>query len=54
MLSTFVIKVHACGVNPVETYIRNGTYARLPKLPYIPGFEGSGVVVEVGENVSRV
>jgi hypothetical protein len=25
------------GVNPVETYIREGLYSRLPDLPYIPG-----------------
>ena len=31
------------GVNPVETYIREGQYSRLPDLPYIPG---SGFVSE--------
>ena len=28
-----LIRMHAIGVNPVETYIRAGTYARLPELP---------------------
>src|SRR5215217_4183228 len=28
-----VVLVHATGVNPVETYIRAGKYARLPELP---------------------
>jgi NADPH2:quinone reductase len=32
-----LVRVDAVGVNPVETYIRGGTYARLPELPYTPG-----------------
>jgi len=28
-----LVRMHAAGVNPVETYIRAGTYARLPALP---------------------
>lgn len=28
--------MHAIGVNPVETYIRAGTYPRKPELPYSP------------------
>ena len=32
-----VIEVKAVGVNPVETYIRAGTYARKPSLPFTPG-----------------
>ncbi|XP_018608828.2 quinone oxidoreductase isoform X1 [Scleropages formosus] len=46
-----LIQVHACGVNPVETYIRAGAYSRKPRLPYTPGSDVSGVVVEVGEGV---
>jgi len=49
-----LVKVEAVGVNPVETYIRNGTYPRLPSLPYTPGNDCSGVVEAVGENVKRV
>ena len=41
------------GVNPVETYIRAGTYARLPELPYTPGNDGAGVVEQVGSDVSE-
>ena len=29
-----LVRIHASGVNPVETYIRAGKYARLPELPY--------------------
>ena len=38
-----LVKLHAVGVNPVETYIRAGKYPRLPKLPYTPGNDGAGV-----------
>lgn len=47
-----LIKVHACGVNPVDTYIRSGTYSRKPPLPYTPGLDVAGVIEAVGENVS--
>lgn len=47
-----LIKVHACGVNPVETYIRSGTYARKPALPYTPGSDVAGVIESVGQHVT--
>ncbi|XP_004699386.1 quinone oxidoreductase isoform X1 [Echinops telfairi] len=47
-----LIKVHACGVNPVETYIRSGTYSRKPSLPYTPGSDVAGVIEAIGNNVS--
>ncbi|XP_007947815.1 quinone oxidoreductase [Orycteropus afer afer] len=47
-----LIKVHACGVNPVETYICSGTYSRKPALPYTPGSDVAGVIEAVGNNVS--
>ncbi|KAI5608884.1 quinone oxidoreductase, partial [Silurus asotus] len=46
-----LIRVHACGVNPVETYIRAGVYARKPDLPYTPGSDVAGVVEAVGDGV---
>lgn len=42
----------AAGVNPVDAYIRAGQYARLPSLPYIPGWDGAGVVAAVGTGVT--
>ncbi|XP_053325690.1 quinone oxidoreductase [Spea bombifrons] len=47
-----LIRVHACGINPVETYIRAGAYARIPSLPYTPGSDVSGVIEQVGKNVT--
>ena len=49
-----LVRMHAIGVNPVETYIRAGTYARLPELPYTPGNDGAGVVEQVGADVNEV
>lgn len=49
-----VVKIGAAGVNPVETYIRSGAYARKPSLPYTPGTDGAGVVHSVGEGVKQV
>jgi NADPH2:quinone reductase len=48
------IRVHACGVNPVDTYIRAGAYARKPNLPYTPGTDVGGTVHAIGTNVTRV
>jgi NADPH2:quinone reductase len=48
-----LIRNHAAGVNPVDTYIRNGAYVRLPALPYTPGWDGAGVVEAVGTGVTR-
>jgi len=47
-----IVRVKAAGVNPVNTYIRSGTYARKPALPYTPGTDAAGVIESVGQNVS--
>ncbi len=49
-----VVRVGAVGVNPVETYVRAGAYARLPNLPYTPGTDLAGTVEQTGVNVSSV
>src|SRR5262245_56619406 len=48
-----VIEVKATGVNPVDTYIRAGTYARKPALPYTPGSDAGGVIERPGPDVPR-
>jgi NADPH2:quinone reductase len=48
------IRVHAVGVNPVDTYIRAGTYARKPSLPYTPGTDIGGLVHAIGPDVTRL
>src|SRR5262245_2630980 len=47
------VRVKAAGVNPVDTYIRAGVYARKPNLPYTPGTDAAGVVEAIGSNVKR-
>ncbi len=48
-----LIRVHAAGVNPVDTYIRSGTYSRRPNLPYIPGLDSAGIIERVGSDVTK-
>jgi NADPH:quinone reductase len=43
-----VVRMRAIGVNPVETYMRSGTYPRKPSLPYTPGADGAGTIESVG------
>ena len=48
-----LVRVRAAGVNPVETYIRSGNYARKEPLPYTPGSDAAGLVEAVGPGVNR-
>lgn len=48
-----LIRIHAAGVNPVDTYLRTGVHAQAPILPYTPGKDGAGVVEAVGEIVTK-
>jgi len=49
-----LVRVKAAGVNPYDTYMRNGTYAIKPALPYTPGSDAAGTVEAVGPDVTRV
>jgi NADPH2:quinone reductase len=53
-----LVRIHAVGVNPYETYIRSGMYASAPgvnsELPYIPGRDAAGVVADVGAKVRNI
>ena len=46
-----LVRVHAAGINPVDTYLRSNTDNRGPKLPYTPGADAAGVVEAVGSGV---
>src|SRR5881398_3403968 len=48
-----LVRMQAIGINPVETYIRAGTYAYKPTLPYTPGNDGAGVVEQVSPDVNE-
>jgi NADPH2:quinone reductase len=47
-----VVRVHAAGINPVETYVRSGKYAKLPARPYTPGSDAAGVIEQLGTGVT--
>jgi NADPH2:quinone reductase len=49
-----LVHVRAAGVNPYDTYMRAGTYAIKPPLPYTPGSDAAGVVESVGPGVTKV
>lgn len=55
LADSLVIAVHAASVNPIDSLIRNGAMAAmLPyELPWTVGYDLSGVVVEVGADVSQ-
>src|SRR5579872_5494547 len=49
-----LVKIRAAGVNPYDTYMRAGSYAIKPPLPYTPGGDGAGVIEAVGDGVKKL
>ena len=49
-----LVRVRAAGVNPYDTYMRSGSYAIKPPLPYTPGSDAAGTIEAVGSGVARV
>ena len=49
-----VVQMRAAPVNPADLNQIEGKYPIRPELPATPGFEGAGIVVELGENVTNV
>jgi len=49
-----VVKVSAAPINPADLNQIEGKYPVRPDLPATPGFEGAGVVVDLGANVSSI
>ena len=49
-----VVKMRAAPINPADLNQIEGKYPVRPELPATPGFEGAGVVAEVGANVTNV
>jgi len=45
-----LVKIEASGVNFIDTYLREGRYPA--ELPFIPGQEAAGTVVELGAGVT--
>src|SRR6185503_2843597 len=49
--SEVLVAIRAIGVNPVDGYIRAGTYPRKPSLPYVPGSDAAGEIEAVGTEI---
>src|SRR5690349_8546532 len=49
-----LVRIRAAGINPVDTYLRSGTYAFKPPLPYSPGTDGAGEVEALGPDVDSL
>jgi NADPH2:quinone reductase len=45
-----LVRVHAAGVNFIDTYLREGRYPA--PLPFVPGQEAAGVVEQLGQAVT--
>ena len=48
------IKVESAGVNFADLLIIKGRYQERPRPPFSPGLEISGVIKEIGSNVSNL
>ncbi len=47
-----LVRVRACAVNPIDTYVRSGAVAMPLPFPFIPGCDLAGEVVAVGADVA--
>ncbi|NWJ03422.1 VAT1L protein, partial [Crypturellus undulatus] len=45
------VRVKACGLNFLDLMVRQGNIDNPPKTPLVPGFECSGIVETLGDNV---
>ena len=46
-----VVRMRAAPINPADLNQIEGKYPVRPELPATPGFEGAGIVVELGADV---
>src|SRR3989442_9140392 len=51
-----LVRVIAAGVNPVDTLIRTGKYAKFfgTTLPLIPGYDIAGIVEKTGAKITKL
>ncbi|WP_332877407.1 zinc-dependent alcohol dehydrogenase [Massilia sp. S19_KUP03_FR1] len=49
-----LVKTEACGVCHTDLHAASGDWPLKPKLPFIPGHEGIGIVVAMGAGVTAV
>jgi NADPH2:quinone reductase len=49
-----LVRVRACAVNPIDTYVRSGVVAMPLPLPFVVGCDLAGEVIAVGSEVDRL
>ncbi len=49
-----LVRIKAAGINPVDTYVRQGNHVSAPPVPFTPGKDAAGIVESVGENIMKV
>ncbi|HUE62351.1 MAG TPA: 2-enoyl thioester reductase domain-containing protein [Chthoniobacterales bacterium] len=49
-----IVAMRAAPINPADINAIEGKYPGRREVPAVPGFEGAGVVIEVGANVSTI
>lgn len=49
-----LVKIHACGVCHTDLHAAHGDWPVKPKLPLIPGHEGVGEVIKVGNGIKHL
>ncbi len=49
-----LVKIHACGVCHTDLHACHGDWPVKPKMPLVPGHEGVGEIVEIGEQVTHL
>jgi mitochondrial enoyl-[acyl-carrier protein] reductase / trans-2-enoyl-CoA reductase len=49
-----LVRMRAAPINPADLNQIEGKYPIRPELPATPGFEGAGIVVELGANITNV
>lgn len=47
-----LVRMQVRPINPSDLFVIRGLYGTLPRLPAVPGFEGAGVIVGIGEGVT--
>src|SRR5947207_12443805 len=49
-----IVEMRAAPINPADVNAIEGKYPGRREVPAVPGFEGAGVVVDLGANVSTI
>ena len=48
------VRIHRAGINFAELMMRQGLYGSSPDFPFTPGYEASGIVIGVGDQVDTL